>query len=126
MVFLSYVRWHYTVAPIGILTVSKNFIVGMWHRFLIPRHLMTLFSPWHRALPSQLPHKLNIGERVMYFIMDVFIRILGACIRMSVIVLGLLMELFLILGGVVSVVLWIIWPALVVITLYQGILLLTS
>jgi hypothetical protein len=67
-----------------------------------------------RTEPSQVGAKpANIGERIMYWIMDIYIRLLAAVVRMAIIIAGVIAQGLIIIGFLSFFVLWLIWPFLV-------------
>jgi len=124
MVFLPYLNWHYTVAPGEIIGIAGNYLCGTWHRFIIPKHLATLFAPWRRTLPSQLWYKQTIGQKIGNLAMDIIIRFLGAIIRLGVVIIGSLVLALMAILGIASFLLWIVWPFILILACYWGIALL--
>ena len=120
-IFFNYLYWHYSIAPQEILGLLRNYSVGVWNQFLISRHLKTLFSPWHRAQPSDLPEKNTIGIRMMNGIIDFYIRILAAFVRLAIIITGLVYEALLSVGFIILYVLWLVWPILAIVLVLMGI-----
>lgn len=121
---LKYFYWHYAIAPSNILGILKNYLIGTWDRFLISKHLQTLFSPWHRLLPSQIPEKQNFGTKILNAILDFYIRILAAIIRLIIIVVGLLNELLLIILFLLLLIIWLLWPVIFILMIIKGLKLL--
>ena len=93
----------------------------MWHRFLITRHLRTLFAPWHRRKPSDLKSKGTISEKIIDIIADFYIRILAAFMRSLIIIAGLVLEIIIFLIFISIFFLWILWPLVVVVLIGKGI-----
>lgn len=126
LVFIDYIFWHFTVAPGNILSILGNYLKSTHQRFLITTHLRTLFSPWHRLDPSKIghEHRPSIPERFLDLIVDFYIRILGAIVRLSVVIVGLVWEVVLCAAFILLLVGWLVWPALSVFLLYRGLTLL--
>ncbi len=122
-IFLGYVYWHFAVAPGGILNIMTNYAKSTWHKFLIPQHFKTLFAPWHRQEPSQLATKKsrNFGDKILDAIVDGYIRLIAAVIRLTVIFIGLLTEVGIYLGFLAFFGLWLIWPIFAVASVIYGI-----
>jgi len=117
---LRYFYWHYAIAPSNVFKILNNYLVGTWHKFLISRHFKTLFSPWHRLLPSQLPEKQNLSTKISNSILDFYIRILAAIIRLFIILMGLLNELIIIIAFLMLLIIWLIWPVIFVLMITKG------
>lgn len=120
-IFFYYLHWHYFIASGDILGHLKNYQIGAWHQFLISRHFKTLFSPWHRAQPSDSESKMGIGDRIMFSIIDFYIRIFAAFIRLIIILIGLIYEAILFVIFIVLFIIWILWPLLVLFLIIKGI-----
>jgi len=120
MVLTDYILWHYTVAPGSILEILHNYLIGTWYRFLIRRHLHTLFAPWHRMSPSSLGGSASIGNRMGDWITDIYLRLLAALIRLSIIVAGLLVELITILCFTALLILWLLWPLILIFSIFKS------
>jgi len=123
MIVMDYIIWHFSVALFEIGKIMRNFLVSTWHRFLIVRHLRTLFSPWHRLQPSQVGRTKGIGDRIANIIMDIYIRILASIVRIIIVLFGLLAEIIIFVAFVFLFVFWVMWPYLFVRYIIDGLLL---
>ena len=119
-IFFNYLYWHYSIAPQGILGLLRNYSIGVWHEFLISRHFKTLFSAWHRAQPSDIGGKKGIGDKIMDVVINFYIRILAAIVRLSIIISGLIYEAILYIVFLILYALWLIWPLIVVASIFIG------
>ena len=124
MSFFEYLIWHYAVAPIGIVRIGRNYVASAWHRFLIGRHIATLLAPWHRASAHIAGQPVTIGTRVQDAIMSPILRLVGAVIRLGVIIVGLAVQGCIILTTLLALCVWLLWPAVVAASLYWGLALL--
>ena len=120
MTFIQYFYWHYMIAPSGILRVLNNYLISTWHRFLITRHLATLFSAWHRVMPSQLPEEQTFGSKLINGVVDFYIRIVAAVIRLAIIITGLIYELILSAAFFALLIIWVLWPLVLIFSIVQG------
>lgn len=122
MVLLQYFFWHYLTAPKSILRLIENYAIGTWHQFLISRHFATLFSPWHQLLPSQLENEnLSLGLKIMNPVIDGYVRLLAACIRLSIIIAGLAVIVVRSAAFLVLLVVWLAWPVIAVAFIAEGV-----
>ena len=120
-IFLEYFYWHYTVAPREILKIMNNYMVAQWHQFLIAQHFKTLFAPWHRQNPSDLGSRdRKFTDKIMDSITDIYIRLIAACIRLTIIFMGLVVELMTLAVFLVLFVVWLAWPAVAVYMISKG------
>lgn len=126
MVFVYYLTWHYIIAPREILVLLKNFSIATWHKFLILQHLRTLFSPWHRFVSKELFGAQNFSDKVGNIIFDIFTRFIAAFIRLSVILMGLAVQIIVATFFTVLFIAWIFWPLVVVAFLGRGVTLVLS
>jgi hypothetical protein len=122
LIFIDYIAWYFLVAPRDIASIAGNYIRSSWVAFMIPGHLKTLFSPWHRRDPSQL---LDVNERtmvdkVLYVIADFYIRLIAAALRSVIIVTGLLWQILLSCFFFTLIVAWLIWPVIAIILFIKG------
>lgn len=125
-IFLEYFYWHFTVAPFEILKIMNNYLVSIWHQFLIVQHFKTLFSPWHRQNPSDIgPKSETFTDKIMNVVTDIYIRLIAACIRLTIILIGLFVELLAIIGFLLLFVVWLAWPAIAIYLIIKGINLVT-
>jgi hypothetical protein len=120
MILLDYLYWHYFSAPLGILGLLRNYLIGTWHKFLINIHFKTLFSPWHRLNPSDVGEVKNFGDRILNFIVDFYIRIIAMIIRLTVILTGLMCEIILIFLFFVLFIVWFFWPIILIFFINKG------
>lgn len=123
MALIDYIYWHYIIAPAGILGLLKNFLIGTWHKFLIPTHFKTLLAPWHRAKPSDVGGAQTFGDKIGNTIVDFYIRIIAAFVRLVIILIGLVAELVLIIAFIILLAIWLLWPILFVFWVGKGLVL---
>ena len=120
-IFLEYFYWHFAVAPFEILRIMQNYLKANWHRFLIVQHFRTLFSPWHRQNPSDFGTKnKNFTDKILDFIVDIYIRLIAAVIRSVIILTGFLVELLTIFAFLILFVVWLVWPAIAIYSIMEG------
>jgi len=112
-IFFHYLSWHFLEAPRNILRAWKNFLKFGLNYFSLPLLLRTLFSPWHKYVWAY-PRGLYIGKRLEVFISNLISRILGAILRIFLIVIGLLVEIFIFFAGIIILLNWLLLPALLV------------
>ena len=119
-IFLDYLSWHYGDALRAILVIQKNYILGVWHRFLISQHFRTLFSPWHRRQPSDSGGPSNIGEKILNAIADFYIRILAALVRSTIIITGLICCVVIYVVFWLVFIFWLLWPLIFIVLFIKG------
>lgn len=110
---LTWLYWHFIGAPLNILKGTLNFIVFILNFFSIPILLKTLFSPWRRYA-WQKPKGFNISLAFQTASFNFISRIIGALIRIFVIIIGILFIVLTIVAGLSLLFLWIISPFLII------------
>lgn len=118
-IILQFLVWHFWEAPKGILKAFKNFLVFNFNYFSIGLLAKTLFSHWRRYRESY-GKGLNIKRYFEAFTTNMISRILGAIVRIVTILVGLTVELFILIGGVIVFLTWIFLPVLLLLGLYFG------
>lgn len=112
-IFLQYLSWHFLEAPKNILVAWKNFLKFGLNYFSIPLLLKSLFSPWHKYSWAY-PRGFYPGKYLEVFISNLISRILGAILRIFLIIFGVLAEIFIVFAGVIIFLGWLILPVLLI------------
>lgn len=120
MILTDYIYWHYAVAPMSILGLLRNYLTGAWHRFLVSTHFKTLFAPWHRANPSDVGAAHSLDDRVLNSIVDFYIRIIAAIVRLVIILTGLIFEVILMFAFMALFIVWLLWPVVLIVLILRG------
>ncbi len=79
----------------------KNFIWFVWFYFNITDLFLSLFSPWRRDVVHRYWRGWHPEKSAQILIGNLFSRIMGAMVRIVVILIGLLAEVIVILGGLI-------------------------
>ena len=121
---VGYTRWHYRHSLISYLSIWMNFLWFIGHLFSFGSLLKTLFSPWKR-MGEGYP-RLGFHPSIFFqsLIVNTLMRIVGAIVRISIILIGLVFLLLVLLFGAVFFILWIVMPFLIPLTIAGGVLLL--
>jgi len=114
----SYVLWHYSKALENIVVLWLEALWFINHIFSITLLLQTLFTPWRR-LRETYKGGLDLEDFFAMIITNILMRIVGAVIRLVVIVLGLIVLLSAFFGGILFFIAWLIAPV-VIVTLFSG------
>ena len=123
-IIIQWFFWQFSEAPAGILRAWKNIILFNLSYFSIILLLKTLFSPWRRYSYSY-GQGFDLGRYFEVFTFNLISRILGAIIRICLIILGLLTEIFIIFIGIIILISWLLLPVFLIIGLIFGIWILT-
>ncbi|HDZ54678.1 MAG TPA: hypothetical protein ENI19_02590 [Candidatus Nealsonbacteria bacterium] len=117
--------WYFFEIPKEILKGWRNFLLFNLNYFSIPLLLKTLFSHWKRYYWIR-GRGFTIGEYFNVLLSNLMSRFLGALIRIALIIVGLILELFIIIGGFIIFLGWILLPVLLISGLVLGTLLIIS
>ena len=112
-VLLLWLFWQFSEMPKFLLRVWKNYLGFAANFFSTPLLLKTFFAPWRRY-KWPYPRGFDVAEFFNTLISNTFSRILGAMMRIVLIITGLLLQIFIILAGAVAIVLWILIPFLII------------
>lgn len=118
-IFFQWIFWHFFEVPLSILKAWGNFLKFNLNYFSIPLLIKTLFSPWRRYLWAY-PKGFDIGKYFEVFTSNLISRILGAIMRVFLIIIGLLVEIFLIFGGLLIFFGWLVLPLFLIFGLIFG------
>ena len=116
----QWLSWQFFEVPKEILKAWKNFLKFNLNYFSVPLLLRTFFSPWRRYKVSR-GKGFDLGKFFEALASNLIFRILGAIMRSFLIFIGLLVELFIIFGGIVVFIGWLILPVLLIVGLIFGI-----
>lgn len=114
------VVWHFGTAAKGLVVAWRNFLVFNLIYFPIRELSKTLFSHWRRSADSY-SRGLDIGGWARAFLGNMISRVIGAAIRLAIIVVGLIVEVFIFFAGLLMLLIWIFLPVLLVIGFFAGI-----
>ena len=119
---IEYFRWHFGSMLGSILRAWKAILRFGLDYFSLPLLLKTLFAPWRRyawAYPRGFQPALFLEALVSNFIS----RVLGAFVRLGLVITGICAEALLVIGGIAAFILWLILPFLIIWSFFYGILL---
>ncbi len=85
--------------------------------FSIPFLLKTLFSPWRRYSFSY-GRGFDIGRYLEALVFNAFSRIMGAIMRITVIITGILLQLLIFFLGILLIIIWLLLPIITIIGLF--------
>ncbi len=120
--FHHYILWHYTTALREILHLAKNFIWFFTNFFSIPTLLKSLFSPWKRMTEGR-GSRFSLEDVASYLIVNFLSRLVGAIMRFIIILIGLLFLMMVVLVTILTYTFWIFTPALLLVSLLYGLVL---
>ena len=112
-IFYLWLNWHFREMPKFLLEVWKNYILFALNYFSLPILLKSLFAPWHKYR-WKYPKGLNAVEFFNTLISNAISRLLGALIRIILIVVGIAFQIFVIFAGLIIFLFWILAPFIVI------------
>lgn len=121
-IFLGYIRWHYSRALLELFVNIKIFLYFLYSFFSISTLCSTFFSPW-LGLGERYKQgaPLDFADHLSSFFVNTMMRLIGMFVRLVVILIGLLSMLLASIAGLLLIVVWILYPVLVVTFILSGI-----
>ena len=105
--------WHFYEMPIFLLGVWKNYILFALNYFSLPALVKSLFSPWHKYRWNY-PKFFDVANFFSTLISNGFSRLLGAFMRIVLILIGIIFQVFVIVTGLIIFLLWILIPFIII------------
>ena len=110
MFIAEYFIWHYSHGAKGLLGIVSNYLKFFWHFFSTGILLRTIISPWKKDITFSNWRGLHILLSLKKFFFNLFARFMGALVRIPVIIISLLAEVFASILGLAAFILWIFLP----------------
>ena len=118
-IFFKWLTFQFFDAPKEILKAWRNFLIFNLNYFSIPVLLRTLFAYW-RKYSWEYPKGFDLAKYLEVAVSNFISRILGAIMRIFLILIGSSVEIFILfLGGAVFLA-WFILPVLIIFLLRHG------
>ncbi|MCX8008581.1 MAG: AAA family ATPase, partial [Patescibacteria group bacterium] len=90
----------------------KNIVLFIVHFFSIPNLIATIFKPWKRAYKTRNAPGLSFSDIFDVFTFNLLSRCIGAIIRLTTIVFGIIIVGIMLLLSILLVIVWFIFPPL--------------
>ena len=119
-IIIKWFKWHYYGAVGNLIKAWANFLKFNLNFFSIGLLLKTIFSPW-RQYKEQYERGFSPSKWFFVFSGNMVSRVIGAIARILFIILGLIMEIFIFISGIVILILWLALPLVIIILLWAGI-----
>ena len=119
----SYTYWHYSKGLSGVLELWTEALWFVNHFFSITLLLSTLFTPWHRLNESS-GGGFDLEKIATALLVNILMRLVGAFIRLFIILLGSIVFLVFFLIGVGFFVAWVAAPVVIPFLFLNGVILL--
>lgn len=118
-IFFQYLQWQFLIAPKNIFLGWRNFFMFNLNYFSVFPLMKTLFSPWRRY-NWVYPKGFDIAKYFEILSSNLISRMMGAIMRSSLIVIGLIMEILIIIAGIIILIAWLALPAILILGLIFG------
>jgi len=112
-IFAVWLYWQFYEMPKFLLQVWNNYFMFATNYFSLPILLKSLFSPWRRYNWSY-PKGFDLVEFFNTFISNIFSRILGALMRVVLIIAGFLFQIFVVIIGAIIFLAWMLIPFIII------------
>jgi len=112
-IFISWILWQFYEMPKFLFGIWNNYFMFATNLFSVTLLLKTLFSPWRRYNWAY-PKIFDIKEFFNTLISNIFSRFLGAMVRSVLIILGILLQIFVAVAGLIIFLAWILFPFIIV------------
>lgn len=120
---LSYFVWHYTQAFKDISNLFVNLVWFVYHFFSIKVLFKTLFNPWRK--PRRVyENGQSAWALIGIFVDNLIMRVSGFCLRLIIIVWGIVLLGLIFIGWVLVVIGWVFLPFIITLLFVSGLRLL--
>lgn len=119
LVFGDYLSWHYAGALRDIVRLWLNLLWFLHHFFSIPLLVRTLFTPFKR-ISSSTEKGASPQAFIETFLFNGITRVIGALMRLVLISTGVTFLVLVLLGGIVTIILWLALPVIIIFLLSRG------
>jgi len=111
-VLSEYLKWHFYEMPKEIQKGWFNYLRFYLNFFSIPILLKTFFSPWKRYRWSY-GRGFSFSRYFEVFISNMATRLIGMVMRTILIIIGLIVDIFILVAGACVYILWWFLPVLI-------------
>ena len=118
-IFTFWLAWHFWEVPKEIVAGWKNFLLFNLESFSIVLLVKTLFSYWHKYSWSY-GRGFDFKVYLEAALSNLISRIIGAIIRIILIVIGIVSELFIFFAGLIILLAWLLLPFIIIVGIVFG------
>ena len=119
---ISYFIWHYSLALVGLFSLSRRLFLFVVDFFSVPILISSLFSPWRR-MSEKRKSGFNLGNIFSVLVVNTLMRLVGFVLRGIVLIFGVIVIIVSIIMSITAFVVWLLWPMLILGFLVYGLLL---
>lgn len=112
-VFYQYLYWHFWEQSPLILRIWKSYLLFNLRYWSVPLLAKTLFSYWHKYRYSY-GRGFDLQRYFEAFTFNLISRVLGAIMRLILISIGIIVEVFVFLGGLLVFLIWLVLPLVLI------------
>lgn len=112
-ILISWLGWQFVKVPKFLLEAWQNYIYFALDYFSLPILLKSFFAPW-RKYRWNYPRGFDLVEFFNTLVSNAISRVLGALVRVVLIVAGILFQIFVLLAGAAVFLFWILVPFIIV------------
>ncbi|MGE5392667.1 MAG: hypothetical protein ACM3NH_02895 [Candidatus Saccharibacteria bacterium] len=120
MTIEKFFSWYLLQVPMKLVDSERILVVWIWRFFSVGFFILRVFSPWHKDITGY-GRGFDLGVWLHAFGWNLISRLIGAILRLFLIVLGLILEALAIVLSMVLVAAWYGWPVIVGYLLITGI-----
>lgn len=121
LILRDYMRWHYTRAFSDSFHIWRNVTFFVFTFFSIPLLLRTLFQPWKRIEAGRETSGFDIQDYLSTKVVNLVMRLVGAFMRLSLIVIGLMCTGTVVVAGLQFFIFWLFLPLSLIVIMFAGI-----
>lgn len=99
-------------SPANIAKIGENFLLWGWQAFSIGYFVPRLFAPWHRDITGY-GRGFDLGRWIKVWSWNLISRLIGAVMRVIVMIIGLFVEGVILMVTVLAFFLWLILPVVI-------------
>lgn len=112
-IFGMWIVWQFVETPKFLFGVWNNYMSFAASYFSFTQLIKSFFSPWHKYKWAY-PKAFDIGGFFNTFISNTVSRFLGALMRVVLIVIGALFQVFVAIAGLIIFLSWLLVPFIII------------
>lgn len=118
-----YIKWYLVVAPKAIIEGWKNILWFTFNYFSVALLFRTLFAPW-KGIRWEGKRGFHIEDFLFVLASNLISRMLGALVRIPLILVGIIGEILVFVLGIIALFVWFLLPVFILLGFIYGIRLL--